>query len=109
MQVDTSNFDTRVKALINTAATLESNPLWIDFSTRVVSAAKALAPVDTGYLRDSIDYEFVEDGVLFFASSGYSLFVEYGTVNQSAQPFMGPALEENRNHLKQLIEKAFNE
>lgn len=107
IKVDRSRFDARVKALIETAQKMESNPLWIDFSTRVISAAKANAPVDTGYMRDTINYEIQDDGVLFFASSGYSLFVEYGTQNQSAQPFLGPALEENRNYLKQLIEKAF--
>ena len=106
--VDRRKFDARAKALIALAKNIESNPLWIDFATRVVSAAKDMAPVDSGYMRDTIKYDFVEDGVLFSASSGYSLFVEYGTVNQSAQPFLGPALEEHRNHLKQLIERAFN-
>ena len=106
MQVDSSVFDARIKALIHTASNLESDPLWIDFSTRVVSAAKAIAPVDSGYMRDTIQYKFVDDGVLFSASSGYSLFVEYGTVNQAAQPFLGPAIEENRAFLKQLIERA---
>ena len=107
MNVDRSRFDARVKALVQTATQIESNPLWIDFSSRVISAAKDFAPVDTGYMRDTIKYDFVDDGIIFSASSGYSLFVEYGTQNQAAQPFLGPALEENRQYLKQLIERAF--
>lgn len=109
IDVDRTRFDARVKALIEKADKIESDPLWIDFATRVVSAAKDMAPVDSGYMRDTIKYDFIEDGVLFSATSGYSLFVEYGTVNQQAQPFLGPALDSHRNHLKQLIERAFNE
>ena len=106
IKMDRKAFDARIKALVQTVANIESDPLWIDFATRVVSAAKDFAPVDSGYMRDTIKYDFIPNGVLFSASSGYSLFVEYGTVNMNAQPFLGPALEEHRSHLNKLIERA---
>lgn len=48
---------------------------------RVVQAAQATAPVDTGEYRDSIH---LEDGngdgeVLVVASAGHSIYVEHGT------------------------------
>lgn len=48
---------------------------------RVVRAAKATAPVDTGEYRDSIHLEDgKEDGeVLVVASADHSIYVEYGT------------------------------
>lgn len=49
--------------------------------------AKSLAPVETGRLRDSIQAS--EDGVS--TDVDYAVFVEYGTADQAAQPFMRPA------------------
>lgn len=58
------------------------------------TVARQLVPVKTGFLRDSI---FVEQtGETRFkvgASADYSSFIEYGTANSSAQPFLTPALE----------------
>jgi len=51
--------------------------------------ASDLAPVDTGTLRDSIRYE---DGRVY-TDVEYAPFVEYGTVNAPAQPFMRPAAD----------------
>lgn len=47
---------------------------------RVVQAAKATAPVDTGEYRDSIHLEDGDDGeVLVVASADHSIYVELGT------------------------------
>ena len=61
--------------------------------------AKALAPVDTGNLRDSISTTFTGDG----RSSGmsaeigptaeYGIYQEYGTSTQPGTAFMGPAFD----------------
>lgn len=56
--------------------------------------AKALAPVDTGNLRNSIIT--ANDGPLRAASvatASYAPFVEFGTSRMAPQPFMGPAQE----------------
>ncbi|MGX2958043.1 HK97-gp10 family putative phage morphogenesis protein [Peribacillus sp. JNUCC 23] len=43
--------------------------------------AKALAPVDDGNLRDSIEMEILEDGLLAVVrvTASYAIYVEYGT------------------------------
>lgn len=59
--------------------------------------ARSLAPVDTGKLRESINYVVIPDDqlgwqVVVYAATDYALYVEYGTVNSPAQPFLRPAV-----------------
>lgn len=65
--------------------------------------AKALAPVDTGYMRDHISQTKQASGSDLTArvesEADYSMFVEYGTVNQSSQPFFTPAFESAKRQL----------
>lgn len=89
-----------------------------------VQVSKQLAPVDTGFLRDSIHVE----GAAFDSSTGqfrslssgafqkftgsedlqrkvvvgaeYGLYVEFGTVNMSGQPFFIPGYESASSQLK---------
>jgi HK97 gp10 family phage protein len=51
--------------------------------------AQAAAPVDTGALRDSIVYS---DGVVSVGVD-YAGFVEYGTSDTPAQPYLRPAAD----------------
>jgi HK97 gp10 family phage protein len=54
----------------------------------------SLVPVDTGELRDSIDYNVEADGSLNFeATAEYAGYVEFGTSKMSAQPFFMPPLD----------------
>lgn len=57
--------------------------------------AKMLAPVDTGNMRRNINTSVQEssDSISAEVSSNaeYSIYVEYGTSKQQAQPFMHPA------------------
>lgn len=55
----------------------------------VAGGAQRMAPVDTGALRDSI---FAEHGRVV-ATVEYAPFVEYGTSDTDAQPFMRPAAD----------------
>ena len=72
----------------------------------VVQQAQALAPVDTGALRDSIrvaageltDGESIDSMVE--VDVPYALFVEYGTVRHPAQPFLTPAIEGARTEFE---------
>lgn len=68
-----------------------------------VSLAKQLAPVATGFMRDSIEQteEATPDhlSVAMTSQADYSVFVEYGTVNMEAQPFMTPAFESARKQV----------
>lgn len=65
-------------------------------SEMVRDLAQALAPVDTGVLRDSIEIQYGkwEDGIYSEVGTDvyYAVFQEYGTVNHDAHPFLRPAL-----------------
>ena len=56
--------------------------------------AKSRAPVDTGFLKGSIQARKVRDGQWeVTVGADYGLYVEYGTVHTRAQPFLGPAVD----------------
>jgi HK97 gp10 family phage protein len=74
---------------------------------RIQADAKRLAPVDTGYLRESIHvmplgfsgYRF---GGKVYDTVEYAPHQEYGTVKMRARPFMRPAYNRQR---KWIIER----
>ena len=80
---------------------------------QVAESARARVPVATGDLQRAIHVEVTEDGVEVLAGDRkvfYGIFVEHGTVNTPAHPFLVPALEENRElilgELRDAIRKA---
>lgn len=56
--------------------------------------ARDRAPVDTGFLKNSIQVTFPDDltGVVFVAAE-YGIYVELGTRRMAARPYLRPALE----------------
>lgn len=73
----------------------------------VEASAKQKCPVDTGNLRASIAANMVDEKVGEVGTNvEYAAYVEYGTKNQSAQPFLYPALQEQRGNIVKEIEKA---
>ena len=65
-----------------------------DVGETVYQQMISLVPVDTGALRDSIDYNVEGDGTLNFeATEDYAGFVEYGTTKMDPQPFFNPPLD----------------
>lgn len=60
-----------------------------ELGQEVALDAEQRAPVDTGALQDSISYA---DGAVT-ADVPYAPFVEYGTSDTPAQPFMRPAAD----------------
>ena len=65
------------------------------FVETFMEVAKELVPVDTGYLRSTIDAG--TDGFSFCyaeATAEYAQYVEYGTWCMDAQPYFEIALEE---------------
>lgn len=75
------------------------------FGLLIESAAKELAPVDTGRLRASIRLEMRSDGLGAEVATNlrYAPAVELGTRRTRAQPFLGPAFERYRYPFKQAI------
>lgn len=75
-------------------------------SAKVInSKAKALAPVDTGRLRSSIKdvVNNKELEAIIGTNVEYSVFVEFGTINQMAQPYLRPAFRTTNKQCKDLV------
>jgi len=74
----------------------------------VESDAKQFAPVDTGRLRSSIHAVIASNGLSATVSTNvtYAPFIELGTRNQKAKPFLGPAFEKNRGAFLANLKKA---
>lgn len=65
------------------------------------------APVDTGYLRSSIDFEVGSEDADIFATADYAAKLEYGGSGQAAQPYLRPALDSNRSNLIKIFSKTY--
>lgn len=81
-------------------------------AVNVQNGARRRVPVDTGRLRNSITHEITGDGLNAAIGSNveYAPFVEFGTRSMRAQPYLFPALEEERplymERLKRALQKA---
>lgn len=71
------------------------------------TTAKRATPVDTGRLRSSIGVTKESGGLAADVGTNveYAPHVEYGTVNQTAQPFMKPAREKTRREFPETVAK----
>lgn len=65
--------------------------------------AKALSPVDTGRLRDSITYTVQESSTTIGTNVEYAPYVEFGTYKMSAKPYLKPAVLNNVETYVRLI------
>jgi len=73
----------------------------------VEGQAKVKAPVDTGFLRSSIAVLSVSSReAVIGVGAEYGVYVEEGTGRMEAQPFMRPALENNRERIAGMIRDA---
>ncbi|MDD5512068.1 MAG: HK97 gp10 family phage protein [Dehalococcoidales bacterium] len=66
--------------------------------------AKKESPVDTGTLRSSITHEVEPTEARVGTNVEYSSFQEYGTRKMQAHPFLGPALEKNKDQIIKLLQ-----
>lgn len=80
----------------------------------VESEAKLRVPVRTGNLRRSITHE-VENGenvskAYIGTNVEYAPYVEFGVASKNIkpQPYLRPAIEENKDKIKEIIEKGMN-
>ena len=74
----------------------------------VEGQAKALVPVDTGNLRNSITHEVEKKEARVGTNVEYGPFVELGTVKMAAQPYLNPALEQNKNSIRKIFADAIH-
>ena len=66
------------------------------------------APVLTGALRDSYDYEIEPDAVTWGSPLNYAPWVELGTSKAEAQPHLLPAIEENLDRMERLLQEVYS-
>jgi HK97 gp10 family phage protein len=73
----------------------------------VEAEAKLRCTVDTGTLKRSITnvVDDNEKSVIIGTNVEYAPYVELGTSNQKAKPFLLPSVEENKDKLKSIVEK----
>ena len=97
----TDNHDKVIKALQQQLrAALE------DAGRQAVAHAKSTVPVDTGKLKNSINYDVSDDNVKIGTDVEYGKYVELGSVhNHTASHFLLNAMQNNVGEYKQTIEK----
>lgn len=96
MDIDRIEFDEgAIQALFNSPEGPVAKEL-AQKAVKVERIAKNLCAVDTGRLRSSIAWTFARDSQGLFAQVGsdveYAAFIEFGTINMHAQPYLRPAL-----------------
>jgi len=74
-----------------------------EIGARTTARAKELAAVDTGEMRDKINYVVDGNTLLIKADADHSSFVEFGTYKMAAQPFMLPAVREVERQLPSIM------
>jgi HK97 gp10 family phage protein len=99
--VETQGFDTLASTLNGAGRELKSMPEANAKAGDVIaSAARSRAPRRTGALAATVRAAPDRDGSTITAGEpprvGYALFVEYGTGNMRAEPYMWPAIEESQ-------------
>lgn len=63
-------------------------------ATDITAFARRIAPVDTGALRNSINWAMAgAAAAIVSVGVAYGIFVEFGTRHMAAQPYFTPAVE----------------
>lgn len=78
----------------------------LEAGARIVEThSKLICPVDTGFLRNSIQVDDVTPVEAIIAPhTEYAEHVEFGTERQRAQPYMRPALDQHETEIIGAIE-----
>ncbi|MDM8212786.1 HK97 gp10 family phage protein [Enterococcus hirae] len=78
--------------------------------TELNRKAQRKAPVDTGFLRRSIVLQLADGGLKAISepNADYAPYLEYGTRSMSAQPFMRPAYNEQKEVFKRDLKRLVN-
>lgn len=65
--------------------------------------AKRLCPVDTGRLRNSITHTTDDEAAYIGTNVEYAVYVEMGTVNTPAQPYLKPAAADHMEKYRSIL------
>ena len=76
-----------------------------EIGKQATERAKETVPVDTGNLKNSIDYSVIDNGVKVGTDVEYGKYVELGSVhNHAASHFLLNAMQNHTSEYKQTIE-----
>lgn len=64
-----------------------------DFCSTFLDVSTSLVPVDTGFLKSTLDAQTDGEGAYAEATAEYAQYPEYGTWCQEAQPYFEPAVD----------------
>lgn len=85
-------------------AVAEGNRKGLTLAALAVQAqASRLAPKDTRNLSNSIAYNVTDEDAIIGTNVEYAPYQEFGTSKMSAQPFLEPALHNNKKKIEHLI------
>lgn len=76
-----------------------------ELALRIVADAKREAPVDTGRLRASLDFDVSEPGD-YTVRIAVGSNVEYAIYQEVDNPYLRPAFEANRDTIEEYIKQA---
>ena len=79
-----------------------------EYGPQIVQRAQQLSPVDTGALRDSIDFEIDEAAreLYIYGEIYYYPYVEFGTVKMEGRHMVETAYDEFEPELLQAVDNA---
>ena len=72
----------------------------------VVGFASAAAPYDTGNLSGSINHRVSDKEVSIGTNVYYGKYQELGTYKMKANPYLRPAIQDNKDAIKSVIAQA---
>jgi HK97 gp10 family phage protein len=101
------NVDSKALAALPDAMRSQLGKAVAKMARDIEAQAKAAAPVDTGYLKNSIQAKQISP-LLWEVTVGanYGAFVEFGTVRRGATPYLTPAIERMRPILTEIVRQA---
>jgi HK97 gp10 family phage protein len=96
--------------VFNGAAQRAAEKALLQTAADIVDIAKQLCPVDTGNLQSSLGAVPVSSTVVQVGTAvEYGKYVEFGTSQQSAQPFLTPAVAQATDTFEQRFKDALAE
>ena len=101
------DLEKKMKQLSNVARKEAKQEALYTGASVVLSQANDLVQVDTGYLKGSLDFEVGSDDADIFDTAIYAAAVEYGTSKMAAQPFLRPALDNNKDNIIKIFSDVY--
>lgn len=87
-----------------TALQSKKNIILEEWGLTAEAYASEACPVDTGRLRASISHDHDDNTMMVGTNVEYAPYVELGTKNMDAQPYLRPAIENHINEYKSIAD-----